>query len=102
MDGLSVLSVAASVAQFIEFGSSLVSKSQEIYDSANGALAQNVESAAAAQRLLELTKGLKNIRIPRDGTRSPHVEATTISAGDLRWLYGGFWGTFDAAGQAED
>jgi hypothetical protein len=59
MDGLSALSVAASVAQFIEFGSSLVSKSQEIYKSGNGALAQNIESAAAAERLSELTTGLK-------------------------------------------
>jgi hypothetical protein len=43
MDGLSALSVAASVAQFIEFGHSIVSKSNEIYNSAHGASIQNVE-----------------------------------------------------------
>jgi hypothetical protein len=36
MDGLSALSLAAGIAQFIEFGSSLVSKSKEIYQSVNG------------------------------------------------------------------
>jgi hypothetical protein len=59
MDGLSALSVAARIAQFIEFGYGLVSKSKEIYKSGHGALTQNVESAAAAERLLELSEGLK-------------------------------------------
>lgn len=59
MDGLSALSVAASIAQFIEFGCSLVSKSNEIYDSVHGASIQNVESAAATKRLIELSEGMK-------------------------------------------
>jgi hypothetical protein len=41
MDGLSAFSVAASVAQLIEFGASLVLKSKEIYQSANGSPISN-------------------------------------------------------------
>jgi hypothetical protein len=36
MDGLSAFSVTASVAPLIEFGASLVLKSKEIYQFANG------------------------------------------------------------------
>lgn len=59
MDGLSALSVAASVTQFIEFGCSLVSKSKEIYRSANGASLQQVEAESAIKRLLELSGRIK-------------------------------------------
>jgi len=59
MDGLSALSVAASVAQSIQFGSSLVSKSREIYQSANGLPIQQVEAALAARRLTDLSERIK-------------------------------------------
>jgi SMC interacting uncharacterized protein involved in chromosome segregation len=59
MDGLSALSVAASVVQFIEFSSSLVTKSKEIYTSAHGAPIQQVEMEAAIKRLVELSEKIK-------------------------------------------
>jgi hypothetical protein len=58
MDGLSALSVAASVAQFIEFGCSLVSKSKEIHKSAHGLTTVYVEAENATHRLLELNRRL--------------------------------------------
>ncbi|PMD34400.1 hypothetical protein L207DRAFT_468687 [Hyaloscypha variabilis F] len=58
MDGLSALSVAASVAQFIEFGCSLVSKSKEIYESTRGLPKVYVEAENATNRLLELSRRL--------------------------------------------
>jgi len=58
MDGLSALSVAASVAQFIEFGCSLVGKSNEIYKSASGLSAQYGETENATNRLLGLSTRL--------------------------------------------
>jgi hypothetical protein len=55
MDGLSALSVAASVAQFIEFGCGLFTKSKEIYNSTHGALLPQVEIEFATKRLVELS-----------------------------------------------
>lgn len=59
MDGLSALTVAASVAQFIEFGLDLVTKSKEIYKSANGATIKHEETEAATTRLVQLSDRLK-------------------------------------------
>jgi hypothetical protein len=59
MDPLSALSVAASVAQFLEFGCSLVSKTRQIYKSASGATISQAETTIATRRLLELTQRLK-------------------------------------------
>jgi hypothetical protein len=60
MDGLSALSVAASVAQFLEFGCSLVSKSKEIYPSVDGALPRNISTEDATRRLIELSEVIKS------------------------------------------
>jgi hypothetical protein len=59
MDGLSALSIAASVAQFLEFGCSLVSKSKEIYHSVDGALPRNISAEHATRRLIELSEVIK-------------------------------------------
>ena len=59
MDGLSALSVASSVAQLVDFGCSVVSKTREIYKSEHGASVGNVEAAIATKRLLELSERLK-------------------------------------------
>jgi histone H3/H4 len=63
MDGLSALLVAASVAQFIEFGCCLVSKSHEIYKSANRATIEQAEMELATKRLVELSTTLKASRL---------------------------------------
>jgi hypothetical protein len=59
MDGLSALSGAASVAQFIEFRCSLVSTSKDIYKSAAGASVQRVEVEYATKRLVELSERMR-------------------------------------------
>src|SRR6266536_6475334 len=58
MDPLSALSIAASVAQFIQFASSLVSKSHQIY--AEGALVDHVECENATKRLVNLTNEVQS------------------------------------------
>ncbi len=62
MDGLSAFSVAASVAQFLEFGRSLVSRSNEIYGSTNGLLIQKEEAIAVAKCLADLSQRIKVTR----------------------------------------
>ncbi len=60
MDGLSALSVAASVEQFLELSCSLVSKSKEIYQSVDGALPRNISTEDATRRLIELSEVIKS------------------------------------------
>ena len=59
MEPLSALSVAAAVVQFVDFGSSLVSKSREIYKSSQGASIGQAESEIATKRLVDLNERLK-------------------------------------------
>ena len=56
MDPLSALGVAASVMQFVQFGSSLVSRSRQIYT--QGALLDHAECGRATSRLQELAEQL--------------------------------------------
>ncbi|KAN0093480.1 hypothetical protein V8E51_016664 [Hyaloscypha variabilis] len=60
MDPLSALGVAASIVQFIQFGSSITSQALEIYKSSEGSSADNFECENASKRLRELCNGLKN------------------------------------------
>lgn len=81
MDGLSALGLAASVAQFIEFGCTLVSKSKEIYESGHGASKQHVESAAAAERLVELSEGIKaTLEVERAAGIQPSAQQQSLEA----------------------
>jgi ribosomal protein L21 len=78
MDGLSALTVAASVAQSIEFGLDLVTKSKEIYKSANGASIKDEETEAATKRLVQLSDRLKtsaNDQNTTSGNLSPEDQA---------------------------
>jgi hypothetical protein len=60
MDPLCALSVAASVAQFLEFGCSLVSNSKQIFRSVGGALPANIKVEDATKRLVKLSEGIKS------------------------------------------
>jgi len=62
MDGLSALGVAASVAQFVEFGCGLVMKTREIYKSTHGTSIQYAELEIATNRLLALNLQLQASR----------------------------------------
>jgi hypothetical protein len=59
MDPFSALSIATSVAQFVEFGCSLFSETRQIYKSLDGATVSQVETSLAATRLLELSERMK-------------------------------------------
>ena len=70
MDGLSALSVTASVAQFIQFASSLLDEGREIYNSVEGLPLRQVESFTTAKRLVELSERIKVSRqVDRPGVR---------------------------------
>ena len=60
MDPLSALSVAAAVIQFIDYSTRIVSKGKELYKSADGALAENIELETASVRLQNLSGTLKD------------------------------------------
>jgi hypothetical protein len=57
MDPLSALGIAAAAVQFLQFASSLVSKSHQIYT--QGALVDHVECANATRRLSDLVNGVQ-------------------------------------------
>ena len=59
LDPLSALSVAASVVQFVEFASKIVSKGKQLYDSPDGSLRDNEEAETATKRLQDLADSLK-------------------------------------------
>ncbi|OCT51420.1 hypothetical protein CLCR_07983 [Cladophialophora carrionii] len=60
LDPISALSIAASVVQFIDFGTKLISKSRELARSSTGALVEHGQMKAASNRLKELDDGLLN------------------------------------------
>lgn len=60
MDPLSALSIAASIAQFLEFGSRLVSNGLAIYKSPTGSLAEHVDKEEAIVRLVDLISRLED------------------------------------------
>lgn len=64
MDPLSALSIAAAVVQFVDFGSKLVSKGVQLYNSVDGVLVENADIERAMDRLSLLTGGLKTSLTP--------------------------------------
>jgi hypothetical protein len=56
---LTALSLAGTIAQFVEFRSKLVSRSQELYSSANGSLSVNEELNLVTETLLKLLAKLR-------------------------------------------
>jgi hypothetical protein len=51
MDAVTALGVAAAAAQFVDFGTKIVSKTRQLHDSISGALPENIEIEAASKRL---------------------------------------------------
>lgn len=60
MAGLEALSLAATVVQFVDFASKLVSKGYHVYRSADGALPHSLEMEAVAKDLSHLTVRLQS------------------------------------------
>lgn len=59
MDPLTALSLASNVIQVVDFSITLVSKGYEIYKSADGSLAENVDTEAVTNSLNMLTAKLR-------------------------------------------
>jgi hypothetical protein len=51
MDPISILGLAANILQFIDYGTQLLSGTQEIYRSATGASSENIEIEGTTERL---------------------------------------------------
>jgi hypothetical protein len=76
MDPLTALSIAASVVQFVDYGTKLLSKGRELYKSADGALSENVELEGASSRLNLLSSDLqKSLRGGGQGAVNERDEA---------------------------
>lgn len=60
MDPLSALSIAACVVQFVDFGTKVLKDGKELYNSADGALAENVDFATSSSRLQQLSTTLQD------------------------------------------
>jgi hypothetical protein len=58
-EALAVIGVVASIAQLIDFSTSIVVKSRQLRKSANGALLENTEIDVTAQKLLGLSSSLQ-------------------------------------------
>lgn len=65
MDPITSLSIAAAAIQFADFSSKLVSKSRELYRSADGVLQEDKEARTVAMRLNEMVQALQRGRYPR-------------------------------------
>jgi len=77
MDPLSALSVAASVEQFVDYGTRVISEGRELYTSADGTLSTNVEIAGASARLQGLSGALKaSLRLGEEGLRQGPLDET--------------------------
>jgi hypothetical protein len=60
MDPLTALSVAGNIIQFVDFSYKLISSSYKLYESASGALVENLELEAIAESVLELNVKVKD------------------------------------------
>lgn len=97
LDPFTALSVASSVVQFVDFGTKLISKGKEFYQSADGVLSDHAEQAAISSRLAELSKGLSNwIPISAAGKKfSPVEEALRETALECMQFADDFTGAID-------
>jgi hypothetical protein len=103
MDPLTVVSLVATIAQLIEFGSQVVSKSTELYRSGKGALEENIDLEAATTDLVKLSENLKVLTTVADNGLGTLCEACDkvatqllqtldkikLNKGDRKWQ--SFW-----------
>ncbi|KAJ5528336.1 hypothetical protein N7513_012495 [Penicillium frequentans] len=79
LDPLAALSIATSVIQFVDFGTKLLSKSREIYKSADGVLADHAEQVAIASKLANITRGLSKSADTVNALVNPAPEDTALA-----------------------
>lgn len=80
MDPFSAFSLAASVAQLVDFGSKLISEGQEIYHSATGSSQKNVDLETICLELSRLGDKLKA------SAQSTSVSSTTMRSREEKAL----------------
>ena len=85
MEALTALSLAAAVAQFIDFGFKIVGNAREIYGSLSGATEENQTLATAALEVQQLSKKLIT---PRSENPTEEEEALSALIADCRSLSG--------------
>jgi hypothetical protein len=72
METLAAIGLVGNIVQFIDFGSKLVAKSVQLYQSSDGALAENVDTETATNHLVLLNNKL------RDANRTSDVELENL------------------------
>jgi hypothetical protein len=60
MEALAIIGLVGNIVQFVDFSGKLISKSTELYQSSEGALAENIDIETATNRLVLLNSKLKN------------------------------------------
>jgi hypothetical protein len=83
LDPLSALSLGSNVIQFVDFTSKLLSKSQRLYKSADGALVENLELEAITENLVHLNKVLTSSLAPRANEGQLHKSRARDSFNEL-------------------
>jgi hypothetical protein len=76
MDPLTAVGLAAAIVQFLQFGGSLVMKSQQIYD--HGSPVDCIECENAALRLFQLTTKVKDSVKDRGGSQGEERPALEV------------------------
>jgi hypothetical protein len=60
MEALAVIGLVGNIVQFVDFGSKLISKSVQLYQSRDGVLTENINTETATNRLVRLSSKLEN------------------------------------------
>jgi hypothetical protein len=59
LETLATISFVANIVQFIDFCSKVLSKPQQVYQSADGALSENIDTEHVTNHLVELSTALQ-------------------------------------------
>jgi hypothetical protein len=60
MEALAVIGLVGNIVQFVDFGSKLISKSIQLYQSSDGVLTENINMETATNHLFRLNNKLEN------------------------------------------
>ena len=60
METLAVIGLVGNIVQFVDFGSKLISKSVQLYQSSDGVLTENINTETATNHLIRLNSKLEN------------------------------------------
>ena len=60
METLAIIGLVGNIVQFVDFSGKLISKSTELYQSSEGALAENIDTETATNHLVWLNSKLQN------------------------------------------